>query len=599
MAFAYPQIQKILEVHTAKGKRERQEWDKWHAWYLSEAPESPPMYANPRVVGTVEDSPATDLELETNYPYAFIDTMIANICPTNPMVTVTARAKENGDSAKAREAIINDTLRRSKMHAKAWDISTYGSMCGRGFSKTTWDTKKKCPMVRVINPRNIFYDMSVDWDDARYVIEAIPMTKSEFDERVSSGQYDKEAAEEAVAAQMPDWLLDKNTFSSFLNEGSRAVFEWVIVYEFYDLTANRVYHMLDHSEKPLFEGSLPYKFMRSPYSMIVFNKNLMDNSGVSDVKLIARVQERLNELDSLELWFAHVSIPIMLVNTNAIDNIEEAMTTVQNATGPGAIARLAVNQAMPIEAAIGYTRTPTMSPSFDKMRERCTSLIEFILGIPQYARGVIGGAEVATEVALTDTATRTRNARRIKVIEDWVIDVSMKCLALWREFFPKDRAVQLRGRTPNENVDVDRLSLAFPEDIDPQSPEAPEQMEDDWYYDYETVPYSPTENHKLVQLQKLQQFIEIMLQNPAIDPVALMYKLTELLGIEEVRRDPSQAQAAMQQPVPGQPPQPSQQQSGTSADTIATGGLPPDQAQQMEAILPPGARAMAQQPAAG
>lgn len=592
----FNKCQSMLTTHIAKGKREREDWDRWHAWYLSE---DPVMMVRQYDVLPTSSPSEQELKLDTNYPYAFIDTMISNICPTNPVVTVNARNKDHADTARARESLINDSLHRDKLHSKAWDMSTYAAMCGRSFSKTIWSFRHKRPVVRVINPRNIFYDMSVDWEDARYVIEAIPMTKEEFDARVAdpTDPYDAEVAESATPGQMPSWLFDKRTLQSFLNEGSRAVFEWVVVYEFHDLTSGRMLHMLEQSDKPLWEGTKPYAFIDNPYSIVIFNKNLMDNSGVSDIKLISRIQERLNELDALELWFAHTAIPIMMLNENAVENIEAALSALQQATGPGDVVRIGLQQGIPFDAAITYTKAPAMTPSFDKMRERCTGLIEFILGIPQYARGVIGGAEVATEVALADTATRTRNGRRIKVLEDWVVDNAKKVLALWREFLPKEAQLTLKGRTAFDSVDIDRQLLAFPEPIDPTLPDAADANDDEWYYDYETIPYSPTENHKLIQLQKIQQFMQVLVNNPAVDPKALMWKLTELLGLEEVRRDPSQApQPGMGIPQPGAPVgAQAPQMSGTSADNIKAGGLPEGTA--AEAILPPGARALASQPA--
>ena len=563
MAFSFEQIRHILTTHISKGRRERQEWDRYHAWYLSEDLYLDPVFTTSQgPLATAGADQESELKLETNYPYAFIDTMVANVCPTNPLLTVTARERERAESAKARESLINDSFRRDKMHFKASDMATYASMCGRAFSKTVWSAKHGRPLTRVINPRNMFYDMSVDWDDVRYVIEAVAMTKQEFDEKVADDRlgYNKEVAESATASGMPTWLVDRDTLSSFLNEGSRMVFEWVIVYEFYDFTAGRMYLLLENGNAPLFEGELPFKFVQNPYSMFTFNKNLIDNSGVSDIKLIARQQERLNEIDTLELWFAHSSIPVMVLNEALVDNIEVALQTIRQATGPGDVMQLNIKHNAPLNAALDYTRAPTMSPSFDKMRDRITGVIEFILGLPQYARGQVGGSDIATEVALADTATRTRNGRRIKVIETWIVDAGLKILSLWREFFPKAGSVVMRGRLPGEAVEVNRASIAFPNPIDPNDPDAFNMNQDEWFYDYEAVPFSPTENNRLVQLQKLAQFLEFLAANPNVDQSALVYKMTELLGIEEVRKPPGEVQQQQPgMPVPGQP-QPGQPQ---------------------------------------
>jgi hypothetical protein len=71
-------------------------------------------------------------------------------------------------------------------------------------------------------------------------------------------------------------------------------------------------------------------------------------------------------------------------------------------------------------------------------------VIEFILGIPQYSRGVVGVADVATEVALADTATRTRNGRRIKMIEDAIDTLAHKVVGLYEEFLPPNTMLPIR-----------------------------------------------------------------------------------------------------------------------------------------------------------
>ena len=78
------QIRGLIETHRAKAHIEQQRWDRMRSWYTSEASQS-----GDRPYG---DSSSVDEELsmETNYPYAFVDTMVANISPGNPEVTVNA-----------------------------------------------------------------------------------------------------------------------------------------------------------------------------------------------------------------------------------------------------------------------------------------------------------------------------------------------------------------------------------------------------------------------------------------------------------------------------------------------------------------------------
>lgn len=606
----FKEVVAIVSAHIRAGERERKLWDRWHSWYLSEFWDAE---FNPGPSGSVlsvTGEPESEVTLETNFPYAFIDTMIANVCPTNPMITLTGRQQDLHDVARARENLVNDTLRRDKMHAKSWDMATYAGICGRAFSKTVWSKERRRPITRVIPPRNVFYDHTCDYEDAAYIFEAVPMRKRDFLKRVKSGEYNKEAADMAKPGRLPSWLVDQARGGEIINKDApRDAFDWVVVIEFYNLADGELFVLLEDSEIPLaYSERPPFLFVKNPFSMLIFNKNLRDNSGISDVKLIARIQERLNEIDTLELMFAHSTIPVTMMDEAAVDDPEGAVDQFAKCSKPGDIVRVKVTQGKNISDVFTWTQSPGLAPSHEKMRDRCTSLCEFILGIPNYARGVVGQADVATELALADTATRTRNGRRIRCIEDWVVDVARKSLGLWREFLDSDTEMLVRDRNTFGSTPVDRPTLGFGTlDADEGGAkldnvyiwEDSVQFEDEWFYDFEAVPYSPTENHKLVQLQKLQQFIEVLHNNPMIDQLGLYRKLTELIGMSEIVNPSGGAQA-----MPGAPgAAPAQDQAGgmptgTSADNIATGALPAGEDAAVAAIMPPGASQLASPPMA-
>tara|TARA_Y100001973_G_scaffold103528_1_gene170994 strand:- start:2053 stop:2745 length:693 start_codon:yes stop_codon:yes gene_type:complete len=221
------------------------------------------------------------------------------------------------------------------------------------------------------------------------------------------------------------------------------------------------------------------------------------------------------------------------------------------------------------------------------MRERCTQVIEFVLGIPQYSRGVVGVADVATEVALADTATRTRNGRRIKAVEDLVGELGNHIVGLYEEFLPNDTILPLRLTDSREILEVTRESLRARDERNPE--EGPMD------YDYSAIPYSPTENHSLIQLQKLQQYLPLLLESPQVDREKLVLKLLELLQMTDIMQDaPPQPEMPM-----GMPPQEQMMPPAPGGDTLVTGALPPGTQEQPLPPLPaggPGAPAPAMPP---
>ena len=158
------QIRGLIETHRAKSHLDQKDWDRMRSWYTSDAfggTEDRPQGAG----GIVGDE---DLSMETNYPYAFVDTMVANISPSNPEITVNARRKELHEAAKYREALVNDTLRRVGGHRIVWRAATMASIYPRAFVKTVWNFRRRAPDFINIDPRFVWYDMSVGrWEDVR------------------------------------------------------------------------------------------------------------------------------------------------------------------------------------------------------------------------------------------------------------------------------------------------------------------------------------------------------------------------------------------------------------------------------------------------
>lgn len=590
--FQPAQIVELIRIHRERGASERNSWDRWHAWYLSEFWSSTANGAD-APSGAAENT--EQISLETNYPYPYLDTMTASVCPTNPLLSIKPREPQMAEAAKGREALVNDSFKRDKLHAKSWDLCTHAGIAGRGFSKTVWDARRRCPTTLICDPRTIFYDMTqYDWELVRYVCEAVVLTAEEFNARIrtetdpeGAPKYDPAVASKAGPDAYPAWLDDKQRSKATVNQATRELFQWYVVYEFYDLTADRFYHFLDGNTTPLFSGPLPNRFVRNPFSKIVFNSNLRDNGGVSDIKLIAPLQERLNELDSLELWFAKACVPIPILNDGAMDNPADAQDALQAAANPGDSVRLQLKNGKTFDDAIGYTKVPQLAPQHERMRDRCTQVIEFILGLPQYARGSVGkGGDTATEFALADAALRTRNGRRIKVVEDWISEVGRKVLGIWKEKLDPEQQVSIPRPYAGDDVLISRATLAFPtpgvQEID--------EFEDEYLYNYEVVPYSPTENSKLVILQKLQTFWPAIqpLLGQGIDAQKFVKKFLELLGLDDL--DDGKPSA-----IPAPAPSVAGAQGGGGADTIATGAPPPG-TEDVETTLPADARQFASQP---
>jgi len=581
VALTYQQMQGLIDAHRSKNDTETDKWDRWRRWHVSE-------FWGPgrdRPQGAGSEVVDEDLSMETNYSFAFTDTMIANVTPTHPQVTVNARRQALEEAGKYREALVNDTLVRVNAHERLWTLAANASVYGRGFLKTVWNTRRHTPDFLVLDPRNVWFDMSAArWEDIRYLIEVTVLTKADFESRIrGKGRkdkfYDPDVADKAAYAAYPEWLKDKSRDSNHMNDATEKVFEWVVVYEVFDFTAGdgKCYHFLEGIPEPLFEGDLPYRFVRNPYRMLTFNDNLTDIGGLSDVKLIAPMLERLNELDTLAVWFAQTSIPFIAMNSGLVDNPEQVKRLLREGSSPGAILDVAGKANARIGDIVQTVGSPSLVPEFKGQRDRLAQTIEFVLGIPQYSRGVVGVTDVATEVALADSSTRTRNGRRQKAMLDTVVWMARSILGLYMEFLGDDTLLPLRLTDSPKSMDIGRMDLGFRMIKD-------EMGEGPLDYDYEAVAYSPTENNRLVQLRNLTQYMELLINSPAVNKVKLIKKVLELLQMDNLLENPS-ALAALQNQ--GQPPvvPPGGAPGGPppGGDTLAGGALPPG----TEPVQPP------------
>ena len=578
MSLAAKTLQSIIEAHVTRAQKEHPTWDKWRAWYRSE------------FWGDYSFSNDDALLVENNYLYSFCDTMVASVTPPNPRVTCVSRRSDDEAkmAAKYRESLVNDVLYRARAHNTLWQMATHASVYGRSVVKTVWNFSRKRPDFVVLDPRYVFFDMSASrWEDVRYVIEVTTLTKAEFFGRTKTKlkgrarkkQYDSGVAKQAQFGSFPGWLKDKEETSTELSEKIREVFEWVTVYEVYDFTNDRYYHMLEGIEDPLFMGDLPYVFVRNPFSLLSFNDNLADIGGLADSQLVERQQRRLNELDTLELRHAQASIPVTVINEALCDNPEDFTDQVSEATSPGDVVRLHGKNAAPLSEILGTTPTSSLTPDFSQIRDRIESSIQFVLGIPEYARGVSGTTEVATELALVDAAMRTRLGRRTKRINDLIVSMSEGIIGLYEEYLDSAEEIPVRVSGTQKAAKVARKHLIA---RSPQSAEdmkaSGEPIEDPLEIDFEVVPYSPTENSKTAQVKKLTQFMEILMQNPHIDQRKLTTHLLEVLDIQSdvmISEEELQAAQQEQQEMGEMQMQASQQaQQNVGEDTIATGGMP-------------------------
>ncbi len=570
------QCLQLIQAHASTAAERAKKWNKYRAWYQGK-------FWDEKLGEAKAIGPETgDSIFETSYAYAWIDTMTANVVAANPQVTVNARDEANAPAAEAREALGNEALRRGKGHERLWQLATGSALDGVQFMKTVWSQRLQRPIFRVLSPRVLWFDETAEaWEDIRYAIEVVPMTEEDFkrkstpqqqaDGTMSEPLYNQALAQRAHFGGRP-------SFATFPNQQQKeldAAFRWIVVYEFYDFTGDgAVSHYIGGVDEPLLgPAPLPYKFVRNPYMPLVFNNNMQDLMGLSDIQLIESAQEVLNELNALEVRHAEASIPVMILDGGQLEDAEGFLAALQKINGPGqgVVANRTMQNPVPLDDLFTFTRMPSLSPAWSGMKEEARHAIEYVLALPSYARGVTGVTDVATEVALADTATRTRNGRRqraVYTVQQWMSEAA---IGLYEEFLAPDTTIPVRLTGDEGSLVLNRQLLGYGD----RKLADNEGLLD---YDYEAVPFSAAEQNRLVQLRSLRENWNSLMEGAQAghyDVRKIFSKLADaMLATDIMSKVAPEGGAAPPPPPGGNIPAPDGNLPAPGEDTMVGGGLP-------------------------
>jgi len=556
------QRQRLVEWHKDQARTEWPRQQKFRAWYEGRFWDQE--RRKERDLGMDDTRGA---EFETPYTYAYIQTMIANIVPTNPQVTVKALRKGREDARKAREALANDVLVDDSAHTSLWKLCTLAALDGAGFVKAMWSEKLGRPTFRVLSKQQVWFDETAErWEDARYAIEKVQLTRAEFEERSQPRKSPRGRPKRPLYNPKVAEGVTYNSSQSIAVDGpdedrSQQIFEMVTVYEFYDFTSDKFYHMLDGNPEPLLEAEFPYKRLKNPYRQLMFNDNTRNLRGISDIQLIEGPQEVLNSLNAEEVRHVQAAIPVVLMDGAALqepDQLARQLGKVRSSGEGIVVQRSTTGDRVPLREILAYTPTPTLTPSWSAMKQEAKSAISFTLAIAEYQRGGVGNSDIATELALADTSIRTLNGRRQTAVYDVVRWMGEGVIALYEQFWPMDDAGEpevVDLMTGEEPMTFRNEDLAFGE----TSPE----------YRFRAIPYSAAENSRIVQARNMVDSLPIIQWLSALGVVDVRKwagEFTEVYRLPDILTPPGT-------PPPGgaAPPTPP---GPATEDTLATGALP-------------------------
>lgn len=505
-----------------------------------------------RNIEEVEGSEGEDgVSDEFNLLFAHTDSLIANVVPDEPQMTIKPRTKAERDRIKNIEQALNDFLIQAKVGEKLDHVTRVHTILPRAFLKTTWDRKKQRPRVRVLHPRRVFYDLHADdWEDVRYVIEAVPMTQAQFEQNVRAKVFRKScyypvAEREIEFRGYDDWLDGENLDREAMkNKDTHREQGWTTVYHVYDLVGKklRIYGG-DLTNAALSEKPLPYTYLENPFIRCVWHENLSDLGGLGDGTLAFPSIQRLNELKTLKMWHLKTTIPVAVVDETSLDDPEEFYDAYDAIDGPGQYLKLKINASRTgkrVDDIISALPQPSMHPDWHRAEGALVDTTNTVLGNPAFSRGQEAKTDVATELSLMNEGFSGRNAKRQNRVYRHSEEVSIHFIALMAQFLPYDYAIEWEYEGEAKIATPSSMELGGVKDG--RKPEfTPPNFSPDRFR-IKSHPYNAEQMNSVAQLKKIQVLLQALLQNPNVDQRKLTAAILETAGLGDILASEEAAQ---------------------------------------------------------
>lgn len=485
-----------------------------------------------------------EAQVERAHLFPYMQQMMATVAAPNPRVTMVPLDPEYKTVARLRQELVNKALSDQKAGWLLLEAAGHTGISGWCPTKTTWSTKTSVPRFHTLNPRHVFFDIeATKHEDLEYVIELDVISTAEFRSRMEPGDrrkkplYRKEVGSRVHAGAYPAWLEDDTSEYGIRSTQSRRdsfhsvrrARSWVLIYEVWDFTRKRYLHFADGQKQPLLDDVWPYVFVENPYRMMRFTPDLRSLCGISDAAVVERLADMFDELQTLKLLHAKSEIPIGMIDDGAVDNPEEFIDQAQNQTNPGDWIR--VNKKKGYGWADTMTKTPTASlqPDWREMEFSLREGIDEVLALSSFDRGIIGKAEVATEVAQAVASKNVRNWPRQFSRDDVVAHWADTSIKLYEEFMPPGKVNRFR-RGDSTFLNGNRYDFGFRNPYDYEAlVEAGRPGDPGLEIGIEVVAYEAMADSNLAKLVNWRQALPDLRLRPEVDQEAVTRRYLELI----------------------------------------------------------------------
>ena len=514
-----PKLSSLIERHERYYKRyEKPKFDKVRRFYRGE------FYS----IKKADNSHVDRLLLcSKNLIYAIADTAVSSLLGPNPQVACVPRNPDSEDAMAAVNGLMEFVFDENRMRRRAATALIDAVLCKRGIFKTGWSSEQDRPVIKSVDPSRLYFDMTVrDVDDISYWIEMTVISYDQFKERVARGIYTIPPNADIRPDRYPTFIVGEDQRGNV--DAVRDAFQWVTVYEYYNVDEGTVQHYVKQANAVVFQDKIDY----IPYSMFSLNQSGIDCCGLSEVQLVLNQQETVNDLLTHLKEIAYLQIPRILYDAGRITE-EDLNKAVAATTGSFVGIRPENSEALRTLNTLFFPMpTPDTPAGVVSFVDRQENDAAFISALAEAARGQVAGARTATEMAIIDAQMRTRLATREGHLNDAMEDVGRKAFYLTRKYMKQEKLIRISGSKQWAAVNFQTLQNV--------------EM------DFKMVSYNPVRKNPAVMVESIIQMLPFLAQNPNVDFRVLTEQIVSGLGfpgkmVKTEDQIQAEEEAAMQQ----------------------------------------------------
>ena len=396
-----------------------------------------------------------------NLVYGYVHTAIPRIYFRDPHMTINPKGAESIMGARILELSVGYIFRELNLKGEVRRMLMDAYLVGHGWFKFGYigklgQTTTEAPddaseyiqdeeiFVAYVPYEDVVFDVSLAQDpphDCRWIAHRIirPLSELKDDQQyANTGKLRSNVtARDSRGDKMDDTLKDSDL----------DLFEF---WEVHDKDTNTIYCVCDGTDRYLRETPNVYAMNGLPFSMFKFNPVPGEPYPLSDIyiieaQILERVKLRAAHINHIKRWSRQLSIEEGAMTKEEMEKFAQGID--------GTVTQRKRGSQPP--APIQYADIQKESFQIDQLIQQD---IDAVIGQNEVDRGGVAKTDTNTkfELQAQQAGSGARQAQRQDLLEDFLEEVTMKVIALIKQFQTTPRYVRITG------MSLEQIAAAFP-----------------------------------------------------------------------------------------------------------------------------------------